>query len=827
MAITEDMLNNNLNDQVSYADFFHALGYDDNDTIYLRTFYDPDKTNADPQNKEIELRFFDKILPTLQRENEAHRGIFYVVNGGGTNDNAVKAKKKARACFIDGDEGTLKEQLQLLADFPLEPSIIIRTRKSLHPYWITPDGDIRFFREMQERLIRHFGSDPVIKNESRVMRLYGFNHCKQDPVEIRLIKFDPQLTYTQKQLHEVLPELPKEELTGKKERKQKAPGEIIPHGQRHKYVVGQIGHYVVKIPDASENVIMETVYADFLENCEQIPQDSRAEFERRYMPAIRKFKAKEEARATDPDFYRKAMQAWKKENPGVDFDSSNASWDDVKAAGLKAQVEEPTDAERDAKIEEGYKQHKEVMQGQNAADPTPQEAPTGKILTPSEEIDAFLDDILTDRYKPVPTGIDNIDKLLGGGLIRQELVTMTAAPGMGKTVLSTQIAESLARYDNKVLFYNFEMSKEQLIARALSRIGVDTLTALQILQGYNMTPDQIAEVKEAAAQYKIRYGDNIEYNPQFFDVNDRKYKNCDRELQHISLSMIQAAERARSEDKPAPIVFIDYLHLILNEGDDQPEVIKKALAFFKEYAVNYNTLVFVILASNRYSNEQGRASMNSGRDTSTIEYSGDVMLSLNYKLTDKKDGMTVQEIQDKIREFTEKNEKIPQEYRLISLTLTKSRFTQAPARTFLEFDGEHSRFKQIQQGAQLKNASEIKEKERTQPSTIDRLREENAKKSKKRQEDREKIKLAYYDLTEDYGEKVTLDALADKVGARTIATLKKQIADLLPHYFIVNTTSDPQTVTLNHEIIDAESETIAEYKQEILNLEHGNSDVTQ
>ena len=761
MAITEDMLNNNLNDQVSYADFFHALGYKDKDTIYIRTLYDPDRSNKQPQNKEVELRFFDSIIPTLQGENERNRGIFYVPNGGGHTHERVKV---ARACFIDGDDLTLEEQLQLLADFPLEPSIMIRTRKSIHAYWITPDGDIRFFTELQKRLIKHFHSDPVIHELNRVMRLYGFNHCKEDPIEVKLIKFDPQLTYTQKQLHEVLPELPKEELTGRKERKQKAPGEIIPHGQRHKYVVGQIGHYVVKIPDASENVIMETVYADFLENCEQIPQDSRAEFERRYMPAIRKFKAKEEARATDPDFYRKAMQAWKKENPGADFDSSSATWDDVKAAGLKAQVEEPADAERDAKIEEGYKQHKEVMQEQNAADPTTQEAPTGKILTPSEEIDAFLDDIRTDRYKPVPTGMEEVDKLLGGGFIRQELITLTAAPGMGKTVLAQQFAENMARNGRSALYFNLEMSREQMIARSLARIGAADLPALKILQGYALTEEQLEEVREAAEIYKDRYGDRLEYNPQYFDAQDGRYKNCDAELNHIVTCIRQKAEQAKKADQPTPVIFLDYLHLIRDEGKEPAEVIKRALDLLKAYAVEYNTVVFIIIASNRSTNATGRASADGGRDTSALEYSGDKMLSINYKLTDAEGGKSFSEVRDEIRDYLEHGQEIPQEYRLMSLTITKSRFTEAPKRILLEFDGKHSKYKQIQPGTVTKtdgfnNAA----KDKTIPF------------NQKRNKQRDELLNAYTTIKLEKGT-VTLGDMAEFLQI-TKATVKKRFKE--------------------------------------------------
>ena len=43
-------------------------------------------------------------------------------------------------------------------------------------------------------------------NESRVMRLPGYNHCKEDPVLVECISFHPERKYTQQQLIDVLPE---------------------------------------------------------------------------------------------------------------------------------------------------------------------------------------------------------------------------------------------------------------------------------------------------------------------------------------------------------------------------------------------------------------------------------------------------------------------------------------------------------------------------------------------------------------------------------------------------------------------------------------------
>ena len=50
----------------------------------------------------------------------------------------------------------------------------------------------------------------------------------------------------------------------------------------------------------------------------------------------------------------------------------------------------------------------------------------------------------------------------------------------------------------------------------------------------------------------------------------------------------------------------------------------------KGYAIQYDTFVFAISANNRAANTSGIVSLDSGRDTSAIEYSADIQLSLNY-----------------------------------------------------------------------------------------------------------------------------------------------------------------------------------------------------
>ena len=327
--ISEEILKNNLN-STPYKDYFAAFGYDRKEQVYLRRFNDKDREDKGWKYS-VDMWNFESIIPELQRQNSLYNGIFYVVNGGGQEDKAVK---QCRAQFIDFDDFPFEEQIRRLNAFPLEPSIVVKTRKSLHCYWIIENGDISLFREIQKRLIQYFKSDVTIKNESRVMRLYGFNHCKSDPIMVTLIKFDPGLRYTQQDLHNVLPLLEKRKSGAESVKKS---GELVPYGQRHYYVMKRIGEYVSKIGKTTDDeTILELVVADFLKNCQSISSDDMDDFRDTYLEAIIQCRSAFDAEQKDPDFYKYALKAWKAENPGKEFNTDETSWDEVAAAGRRA-----------------------------------------------------------------------------------------------------------------------------------------------------------------------------------------------------------------------------------------------------------------------------------------------------------------------------------------------------------------------------------------------------------------------------------------------------------------------------------------------------------
>ena len=242
----------------------------------------------------------------------------------------------------------------------------------------------------------------------------------------------------------------------------------------------------------------------------------------------------------------------------------------------------------------------------------------------------FLESIQGDAYKPYKTGLSFFDDLLGGGMIRQTLLLLMAAPAAGKTTLAQQIAEAMAKNGKPVIYLNLEMSREQMLAKAISgrltrKKGGIKVTALDVLQGYRWTPEQRQAITAEVEAYRKEIFPYLQYNPA----------GIGSDIGQISDYLEAAGQQATADGKEAPAVILDYLHLVTGGGSDVQELIKQTVTTLKGYAIKYNTFVIGIVATNRDSNKGGKITMESGRDSSSIEYTADVQLALNYYAVDK------------------------------------------------------------------------------------------------------------------------------------------------------------------------------------------------
>ena len=81
-----------------------------------------------------------------------------------------------------------------------------------------------------------------------------------------------------------------------------------------------------------------------------------------------------------------------------------------------------------------------------------------------------LEEISADQAARYPSGSEELDRVLGGGLLPGSLILTGGDPGIGKSTLLLQVCRSLAHAGQKVLYVSGEESLKQLKLRA-DRLG--------------------------------------------------------------------------------------------------------------------------------------------------------------------------------------------------------------------------------------------------------------------------------------------------------------------------------------------------------------------
>jgi DNA repair protein RadA/Sms len=91
--------------------------------------------------------------------------------------------------------------------------------------------------------------------------------------------------------------------------------------------------------------------------------------------------------------------------------------------------------------------------------------PLAQNLTIGER-PVLLADVHLGEWAPVPTGLSELDRVLGGGLVPGSATVVGGEPGIGKSTLLLQALASLARRGVRCLLVTAEESKQQVKLRA-------------------------------------------------------------------------------------------------------------------------------------------------------------------------------------------------------------------------------------------------------------------------------------------------------------------------------------------------------------------------
>lgn len=115
------------------------------------------------------------------------------------------------------------------------------------------------------------------------------------------------------------------------------------------------------------------------------------------------------------------------------------------------------------------KEPNNITQGIEAIQKEMESLSTIKIKPPTDLCESYRNEIEKRKtVEPLKYGLPTLD-FITGGLRRQELTTVSARPGIGKTAFAWQISVNLTLKNHKVMFFPLEMAGFQLMERLVCR----------------------------------------------------------------------------------------------------------------------------------------------------------------------------------------------------------------------------------------------------------------------------------------------------------------------------------------------------------------------
>ena len=235
-----------------------------------------------------------------------------------------------------------------------------------------------------------------------------------------------------------------------------------------------------------------------------------------------------------------------------------------------------------------------------------------------EEYMAYIQD--DTKVKRTPLGFNKIDNLLNGG-VPNGLITLGAIPSIGKTTFMLQVADNMASMENtKVLFFSLEMSRFDLISKSLSRLTYQCEDLEQLTCDELLSNDEAIDYNTIAQRYEPM-ANNLYTIDYLYKIED------------ITAFINQFRDAFPNENV---VVIIDYLQYILCSNSNDKQAIDLITKRLKELSKELGITIIAISSLNR-ANYGGNITMESFKESGSIEYTSDILMGLEYINTNATD----------------------------------------------------------------------------------------------------------------------------------------------------------------------------------------------
>jgi replicative DNA helicase len=231
------------------------------------------------------------------------------------------------------------------------------------------------------------------------------------------------------------------------------------------------------------------------------------------------------------------------------------------------------------------------------------------------------------KYDGIRLGFPALDEALDG-INKDDFIVIGARPGVGKSAFTLQCAMNIAKTGKKVLCVSPEMSKQQLVMRALS---IESKVPYMAIKRGNLAESDLAAVRDAK--------DKVLNLPLIID---------DTATQTIESTRLQA--RRMQASGGIDLLMVDYLQLLC-AGDDSKEAVTIVSKGLKAIAKDLHIPVWGVTQLSRqieYRDDK-RPRLSDIRGSGQVEQDADAILFI----------YVVNKSESKVEVFIEKNRNGP------------------------------------------------------------------------------------------------------------------------------------------------------------------------
>lgn len=315
---------------------------------------------------------------------------------------------------------------------------------------------------------------------------------------------------------------------------------------------------------------------------------------------------------------------------------------------------------------------------------------------------AYIENMRT-RPSKIPTGIAELDEVLGGGFCIG-INSVGGVPGAGKSTLLVNCAVNMSRNGTPCVYLTHDMRAYQLIDKVYSKVSYEKFKE----QGYTLTDIGFKRVLLKKDQKNKILIDTVMKQTKLLTIIDMldtkelvKFTSEYEALQ--SLNLVERIIKMYSSVYQNPVIFIDSLQQMSGYlGVGAKEGIDRLLMMIKEYSAKYKVaIVLVSTLSRAYYNKD--LVIESFKESGNIEYDSDQIFTVQGKyLKENSDLVSVDDYKScDYRDTTIKCLK-SRDSGFISKDIT----LYAPYCTFIPYDEERSRQQRLNKDKNEKSDNE-------------------------------------------------------------------------------------------------------------------------